>query len=187
VNDANRSTAAVLHGSDVAEQGRADVFKVRERTRRRRLRRLVYLLGILDAFLWYRYLTNNPFQLPTFGPEAIIWLPVMVLVLAVVAMMLMPLFSGRSPHQVVRPEEIEVGLDRIRGLDNQVDEVGRTLDVFLGYATFRDELGGNPRRGILFEGPPGPARPTSRRRWRSRPACPSCSSRPRRSSRCGSG
>jgi len=33
--------------------------------------------------------------------------------------------------------------------------VVRTLDVFLGYATFRDELGGNPRRGILFEGPPG--------------------------------
>jgi len=155
VNNANRSTAAVLHGSDVAEQGRADVFKVRERTRRRRLRRLVYSLAIVDAFLWYRYLTDNPFKLPTLGPEAIIWLPVMVLVLAVVAMMLMPLFSGRSPHQVVRPEEIEVGLDRIRGLDNQVDEVGRTLDVFLGYATFRDQLGGNPRRGILFEGPPG--------------------------------
>jgi ATP-dependent Zn protease len=55
----------------------------------------------------------------------------------------------------VRPEEIEVGLDEVRGLDNQVDEVGRTLDVFLGYATFRDQLGGNPRRGILFEGPPG--------------------------------
>ena len=153
--NANRSTAAVLHGSDVATQGKADVSRVRERTRRRRLRRLVYFLALVDAFLWYRYLTNNPFQLPTFGPEAIIWLPVTVLVLAVVLMMAMPLFSGRSPHQVVRPEEIEVGLDRIRGLDNQVDEVGRTLDVFLGYATFRDELGGNPRRGILFEGPPG--------------------------------
>src|SRR5204862_3215413 len=28
-------------------------------------------------------------------------------------------------------------------------------DVFMGYATFREVLGGNPRRGILFEGPPG--------------------------------
>ena len=27
--------------------------------------------------------------------------------------------------------------------------------MFLGYATFREELGGTPRRGILFEGPPG--------------------------------
>jgi ATP-dependent Zn protease len=79
----------------------------------------------------------------------------MVLMFAIVLMMAMPLFSGRSPHSIVRPEEIEVGLDEVRGLDNQVDEVGRTLDVFLGYATFRDQLGGNPRRGILFEGPPG--------------------------------
>ena len=31
----------------------------------------------------------------------------------------------------------------------------RSLNVFLGYATFREVLGGNPRRGILFEGPPG--------------------------------
>src|SRR5439155_18136523 len=36
-----------------------------------------------------------------------------------------------------------------------VDEVVRSLNVFLGYATFRDELGGTPRRGLLFEGPPG--------------------------------
>ena len=34
---------------------------------------------------------------------------------------------------------------------------------------------------------PAPARPISPRRWRSRPACRSCSSRRRRSSRCGSG
>ncbi|HYX80118.1 MAG TPA: AAA family ATPase, partial [Actinomycetota bacterium] len=53
------------------------------------------------------------------------------------------------------PEQIEVGLSEVRGLENQVDEVARTLDVFLGYATFRQELGGTPRRGVLFEGPPG--------------------------------
>ena len=62
---------------------------------------------------------------------------------------------GRSPHITVHPEQVEVGLTEIKGLDTQVDEVLRTLDVFLGYATFRDELGGTPRRGILFEGPPG--------------------------------
>ena len=31
----------------------------------------------------------------------------------------------------------------------------RSIDAFLGYATFKEELGGTPRRGILFEGPPG--------------------------------
>ena len=70
-------------------------------------------------------------------------------------MVAMPLINGRSPHIVVHPEQVEVGLTDIKGLDTQVDEVVRSLDVFLGYATFRDELGGTPRRGILFEGPPG--------------------------------
>ena len=150
----NRS-AAILQGSDVFTKGRADVFKVRERTRKRRLWRLLIVLSLFDGYLWYRYLTHNPFKLPTLGPEGIIWLPIVGLFALILLMMAMPLFSGRSPHVVVRPEEIEVGLDEIRGLDSQVDEVGRTLDVFLGYATFRGQLGGNPRRGILFEGPPG--------------------------------
>ena len=155
MRQSSRSTASVLLGADVASKGRADVFRVRERTRRRRIWRLVLILGLIDFYLWYRYLTDNPFRLPTFGPEAIIFLPLLLLFFAIALMMLMPLFSGRSPHQVVRPEEIEIGLDEVPGLDNQVDEVSRTLDVFLGYATFRDRLGGNPRRGILFEGPPG--------------------------------
>jgi ATP-dependent Zn protease len=112
-------------------------------------------VGAFDAYLWYRYLTDNPLRLPSLGPSWILFLPVFLIFLAIFLMMAMPLFSGRSPHVVVRPEEIEVGLTDVRGLDGQVDEVVRTLDVFLGYATFRDELGGNPRRGILFEGPPG--------------------------------
>jgi len=155
VKEASRSTAAVLHGTDVQTAGRADVWRVREKSRKKRLWRLFLILGLLDGYLWYRYLTHNPFELPALGPDWIIWAPVMLLFVAIFLMMAMPLFSGRSPHVVVRPEEIEVGLDRVQGLDTQVDEVTRTLDVFLGYATFRNELGGNPRRGILFEGPPG--------------------------------
>jgi ATP-dependent Zn protease len=150
-----RSTAAVLEGSEVLRAGKADVFRVRERTRKKRVRRLVLLLGGLDLYLWYRYLTHNPIRLPSPGPNWILFLPVLLIFVAILLMMAMPLFSGRSPHFVVRPEDIEVGLTDVRGLDGQVDEVVRTLDVFLGYATFRDELGGNPRRGILFEGPPG--------------------------------
>jgi ATP-dependent Zn protease len=75
------------------------------------------------------------------------------MVLAIV--LLLPLGSGRSPHLLIRPEHIDVGLDEVQGLDGQVDEVVRSLNVFLGYSTFRERLGGNPRRGILFEGPPG--------------------------------
>jgi ATP-dependent Zn protease len=65
------------------------------------------------------------------------------------------IITSRSPHILIRPEHIEVGLSDVKGLDGQVDEVVRTLNVFLGYATFREVLGGNPRRGVLFEGPPG--------------------------------
>jgi ATP-dependent Zn protease len=155
VKQTERSTAAVLHGGDVQKAGRADVWKVREKTRKRRLWRLVIFLGLFDGYLWYRYATDNPFELPALGPDWVIWAPIIVLGLLIVLMMGMPLMSGRSPHVVVRPEEIEVGLSEIKGLDSQADEVTRTLDVFLGYATFRNELGGNPRRGILFEGPPG--------------------------------
>jgi ATP-dependent Zn protease len=155
VEKTNRSTAAVLHGSDVVEKGRADVFRIRERTRRRRLWRLILILGLVDGYLWYRYLTNNPLELPSLGDDWVIWLPFVLLMVLFPLVLLMPLLSGRSPHLIVRPEEIEVGLDEVQGLGPQVDEVTRTLDVFLGYATFRNELGGNPRRGILFEGPPG--------------------------------
>ena len=41
----SRSTASVLHGSDAVAQGRADVNKVREKTRRRRLTRLIVVLA----------------------------------------------------------------------------------------------------------------------------------------------
>src|SRR5205814_1197167 len=83
-------------------------------------------------------------------------MPGMILIAVFAVVIIVPfLVSSRSPHVMVRPEHIEVGLDQIRGLDAQVDEVIRSLNVFLGYATFKDVLGGNPRRGILFEGPPG--------------------------------
>jgi cell division protease FtsH len=149
------STAAVLGGSRLVQAGKADVFRIRERTRRKRLWKVFGLFALVDGYLWYRFLTHNPLRLPALGPEWVIWAPIGVLFLLIVLMMAMPLFSGRSPHMIVRPEQIEVGLSDVKGLDTQADEVQRTLDVFLGYATFRDELGGNPRRGILFEGPPG--------------------------------
>src|SRR5206468_4473475 len=98
---------------------------------------------------------GHPVGLPRFGPEFFIYLPVIRIFVAILLMALLPLMNGRSPHMTVYPEQVEVGLTDVKGLDSQVDEVVRTIDAFLGYATFREELGGTPRRGILFEGPPG--------------------------------
>jgi cell division protease FtsH len=147
--------ALVVENSSLLRKGRADVFRMRERTRRRRLFRAYAIVGILDLYLWYRYVDHRPLKFPALPPDFILFLPVILIFVAIFAMVAMPFFSGRSPHIVVRPEQIELGLSDVKGLDTQVDEVVRTLDVFLGYATFRKELGGNPRRGILFEGPPG--------------------------------
>jgi cell division protease FtsH len=152
----NRSAgAAVLEDSMLLKKGRADVFRMRERTRRRRLLRAYIIVGLVDAYLLYRFVDHRPLKLPTLPPDFVLFLPIILIFVLIFAMLAMPFMSGRSPHMAVRPEQIELGLRDVRGLDTQVDEVARTLDVFLGYATFRKELGGNPRRGILFEGPPG--------------------------------
>ena len=71
-------------------------------------------------------------------------LPGGLLIVAIGLMIALPLMTGRSPHITVYPEQVEVGLTDVTGLNLQVDEVIRTLDVFLGYGTFRDELGGTP-------------------------------------------
>jgi cell division protease FtsH len=137
----------------------ADVLGVRERHRRRRLLKLSALLAGPFAFLWYRIADGrpfNPFAFPHISGDAVYFLPMILIFVLVAAMMVVPFMtSGRSPHIMYRPEQIDVTLDDVKGLEGVREEVIRTLNVFLGYATFRRELGGNPRRGVLFEGPPG--------------------------------
>lgn len=149
------TTSTLLQGSQLTQKGRADVFRQREKTKRKKILRAIILVLVVDAYLFHRVVTDNPFELPKLGPDWIVFLPAILLIFAVVLMVAMPLMNGRSPHVTIHPEQVEVGLTDVKGLDGQVEEVVRTLDVFLGYATFRDELGGTPRRGILFEGPPG--------------------------------
>jgi ATP-dependent Zn protease len=142
-------------GSILLHRGRADVLRQRERTKLKRILRAIVVLLVLDLYLLHRFTTSNTIRLPGLPQDWVIYLPPILLVFAVLIMVSMPLLSGRSPHLTVYPEQVEIGLSEIKGLDTQVDEVVRTLDVFLGYRAFRDELGGTPRRGILFEGPPG--------------------------------
>ena len=149
------SISTHLEGSSLLHRGRADVFRQRERTRRRKVLRALIFIVLIDAYLTHRLASHNPIRLPGMPQDLVVFLLPLMLIAAVGLMVAMPLLNGRSPHITVHPEQVELGLTEISGLDGQVDEVMRTLDVFLGYATFRDELGGTPRRGILFEGPPG--------------------------------
>jgi ATP-dependent Zn protease len=153
------SEATKLLGSqEVLAMSQADVLAVRERFRRRRLIWLGAIVGIPAAFLWFRIASGRPFNvfaMPSVGGDPLIWIPALMLITLLAVMILMPMAGQRSPHVMYRPEQIDVGFEDVKGLGPVVDEVVRSLNVFLGYATFRDELGGTPRRGLLFEGPPG--------------------------------
>jgi cell division protease FtsH len=63
--------------------------------------------------------------------------------------------AGRSPHILYRPNEIDVRFEDVVGAPVVVDEVIKTLNLFLAHKTFADHMGGSARRAILFEGPPG--------------------------------
>ncbi len=150
--------AKLLGGREVLALSQADVFAVRERSRRRRLIWLGVLIGIPTALLWYRFLSGRPFNVfavPHLGGDPLIWVPALLLTALLAIVFIAPMAGQRSPHVLYRPEQIDVSFEDVKGLGPVVDEVIRSLNVFLGYATFREELGGTPRRGILFEGPPG--------------------------------
>jgi cell division protease FtsH len=148
----------MLGGDVVLRAADIDVGQARERRRQRRLARVAVVLWLLCGFAWYRVLTGrpvNPLSGLTLGPDALLWMPLLLLVLLLAVVTLLPLLGqGRSPHLLYRPEQIEVTLDDVKGLDAVRDEVVKTINLFLGYATFRDQLGGNPRRGILVAGLP---------------------------------
>jgi cell division protease FtsH len=153
-----RSAIAVQLGGALVNAAGADVGASRERMRRGRLRTLAIVIGIPTLFLWFRILDGRPINLlqaPPMPQDPVLWIIPAVFVLAILILVAMPLMSGRSPHMLYRPEQIDVTLDDVKGLDGIVAEVVRTLNTFLGYARFREQLGGTPRRGLLFEGPPG--------------------------------
>jgi len=156
VTDEHRATPISLLARPTSMRGgRGDVERTRERTRFKKVLRALIVVAVFDLLL-YRWLVTHPDGLDiSLPPETIFFLPVILIFFAILLMVALPFLNGRSPHIVVYPEQVEVGLSDIKGLDMQRDEVQRTLDVFMGYATFREELGGTPRRGVLFEGPPG--------------------------------
>src|SRR5215216_3261428 len=159
VMQGQRSVSAELGGGAVLRAADVDVGRARERRRQRRLARPAVVLWVAALAVWWRVLTGgslNPLAGLDLGPDAMLWLPAVLIVVLIGVVMLLPMAGqGRSPHLTWRPEQIEVGLDDVKGLGPLRDELTKTLNLFLGYATFKDRLGGNPRRGILSEGKPG--------------------------------
>ena len=146
------SRGEMLTGDDI------DANANRERVRQRRLRRKLYLLTPVLAFLLYRLVTDNQIRPGVPGwlrgnPEIVIALGLITVLGAVI---LIPfLTTGRSPHTVLRAEDSNVRLEDVVGAEQTKREAIDSMNLFLASETFENEMGGKPRRGVLFEGPPG--------------------------------
>ncbi len=143
--------------SNAAASRKTEVRRIRERNRQKRLRYLAYAGVIGGAYVVKRMIEDNPFHfgLPSVSPDTMIYLLPPLLILTVLMTPLLVLSQGKSPGIRFSPEQIGIGFKDVRGIDVVLEEVTRTLQIFLTYQTFKDELGGNPRRGVLFEGTPG--------------------------------
>ena len=146
------STGAMLSGDDI------DANANRERVRQRRLRRKLYLLAPIFVYFAYRVAVDDPIRpgIPGWlagNPEIII---AVGLITVLGAAILVPMLShGRSPHTVLRAEDSDVRLDDVVGADQTKREAIDSMNLFLASETFEKVMGGKPRRGVLFEGPPG--------------------------------
>ena len=150
----NFSLGALLKGGDM------DAFSYREK---RRLRRIGMIAAVLAGWLLYivfRMLGTHPIQLglPSMDlseNQTSLLIP-MVPILLLCAVAVIPMLgAGRSPHQVFQPNETGVRLSDVVGASGTVNEAVDTLNLFLSHKTFTEQMGGQARRGVLFEGPPG--------------------------------
>jgi ATP-dependent Zn protease len=145
-------------GTDTVLRGRGDVAQARERVRLRRIGRLGLLVALVDIVLWGRYATGNPVRvgLPELSGQWAAMMPMTIILLLVCAVVIIPMLGmGRSPHLLFRPSEIDVTLGDVKGAGVVVEEVVKSLNLFLAHKTFKDTMGGTARRAVLFEGPPG--------------------------------
>jgi len=160
--------AALSSGSVLRD---ADVALSREKARQQRLARLAAVLALVAVPVVgrttagvVRYLQGNyaaaagdfHWPLPGLPSSYLPYLPAFLLVVLLAAVMAGPLaLAGRSPHVLYRPEEVGVTLADVVGAGSVVEEVVKTLNLFLAHRTFEQHMGGTPRRAVLFEGPPG--------------------------------
>jgi cell division protease FtsH len=144
-------------GGRVLAMAGADVGTSRERKRRARWVRLALAVWVGVALLWWRALawdgSGSFVPLPSIDPFLLTIVVFFGLLLALAVGQ--QLLAGRSPHVLYRPEQISTTMDDVVGIDAVKDDVIRSLNLFLAHSTFRDEMGGTPRRGLLFEGSPG--------------------------------
>ena len=137
--DGHEPNRAMLTTAGVGrlEAGNADVGAARERRRGRSLRRLALVLAVPAAWLWWRLLTGEPAR-----PQLAVDAPPDPFVF--VALLLLSRWSaccsarqsarGARRTRPIRPEQIDVTLDDVKGIDAVKEDVVRSLNLFLAHA-----------------------------------------------------
>ncbi len=132
-----------------------DIARERDRMRRRRVYRLAAVVLLAEAWFIVMPLTGrSPLpSLPHIDPFLLV---VVVFFAGMLALALgTQAISGRSPHLTFRPEQVDVTLDDVVGIEPVKEDVRRSIELFWMHRRYADRTGGSPRRGLLFEGPPG--------------------------------
>ena len=147
-----------LSGTGVARMATTDVGIHKAKARSARMQRVAVVLGLIALALVARDVLapGAPFPTPSVPTSLTPYLlPIGLIVLLSLVMVVPLLGAGRSPHILYRPDELTMSFDDVRGSEGLVEEVTKTLNLFLAYRTFNEQMGGTPRKAILFEGPPG--------------------------------
>ncbi len=135
----------------------ADVGRTREDRRRLRWVKLTVVVLSVAAVLSWRASTwdrtDDFLPLPQVDPFLLVVFGFFALMICMLVGQ--QLLTGRSPHVVYRADQISTRLADVVGIDGVKDDVVRSLNLFLAHKTFTTQMGGTPRRGLLFEGAPG--------------------------------
>ena len=143
-------------GQGLLRMSDADVGRNRENARLKRIMRLAGVVWAVAGLVLLRALVKGPgawLPLPHVDPITVTIIVFFVAMIALAAGQ--QLLTGRSPHVVYRADQIETRMDDVVGIDGVKEEVVRSLNLFLAHDAFSTQMGGTPRRGLLFEGPPG--------------------------------
>ncbi|NNH09183.1 AAA family ATPase [Cellulomonas fimi] len=136
-------------------RGAHDIARDRERMRRRRVYRLAVVVLALEAYVIVSALLGREIVPSVPAVDPLVLVPVLFFAALLLLMVGTQVGSARSPHVVYRPEQVDVRLADVIGIDPVKEDVRRSIDLFQTHRQFADQMGGTPRRGLLFEGAPG--------------------------------
>jgi cell division protease FtsH len=144
-------------GESLLRMRDADVGRSRESSRRSRFVKITFWVWTLVAVLLWRgaYKGANSPWIPFPHIDPFLLVIIGFFGLMIVMLVGQQMMTGKSPHVVYRADQITTRMSDVVGIDPIKSEVVRSLNLFLAHKTYSGTMGGSPRRGLLFEGPPG--------------------------------